>query len=67
MVDILSDTIEEGVELELDLPEITIDEPFPVPIRRSKNRGTGGRLLERSFGGFRALGRGRVYDHCTSM
>jgi len=67
MVDIMSDTIEEDVELEIDLPEITIDEPFPIPIRRSKNRGTGGRLLERSFGGFRALGRGRIYDHCTGM
>ena len=35
------------------------------PIRRVRQAGTSRRLLQRSFGGSRVLGRGRLLDHCA--
>lgn len=39
---------------------------FPQQIRRLRQAGPESRLLQRSFGGNRALNRGRMIDHCTT-
>ncbi|KAK8154667.1 WD repeat-containing protein-like protein [Phyllosticta citrichinensis] len=57
--DVASDaetTILEEEEEEEDIP--------PMPIKRAPISGQTGRILSRSFGGSRAIGRGRMYDHC---
>ncbi|KAF2088032.1 WD40 repeat-like protein [Saccharata proteae CBS 121410] len=41
------------------------DADFCPPIKRAPTSGGVGRVLQRSFGGSRAIGRGRTYDHCT--
>lgn len=41
-------------------------QPVPQPIQRLRQTGPNSRLLQRSFGGHRALGRGRRVDHCSS-
>lgn len=38
---------------------------FPALITRLRTTGASSRILQRSFGGARAIGRGRVYDHCS--
>ena len=43
-------------------PEVS----FCAPIRRLKNIGINGRIIERSFGGYDVLGRGRRKDLCLS-
>ena len=40
-------------------------ERLPTPIRRLGGASTSSRMLQRSFGGARSLGRGRVRDHCA--
>lgn len=39
--------------------------PFPPPVRRLREEISSRRLLQRSFGGMRAIGRGKIFDHCT--
>ncbi|KAK8189386.1 WD40-repeat-containing domain protein [Phyllosticta capitalensis] len=48
----------------LEEEEEEMEESYPLPIRRAPIAGRAGRILSRSFGGSRAIGRGRVYDHC---
>lgn len=53
----------------MSVDEQTQDEepkPLPQPIRRLRQAGSSSRLLHRSFGGSRALSRGRVLDHCST-
>lgn len=38
---------------------------LPLPIRRIRQTNTNNRILQRSFGGSRAIGRGIVLDHCA--
>jgi WD40 repeat protein len=38
---------------------------IPTPITRLQNTGANSRILQRSFGGSRTIGRGRLYDHCV--
>ncbi|CAD0046202.1 unnamed protein product [Aureobasidium pullulans] len=38
---------------------------FPAPITRLRDVGTSSRILQRSFGGARGVGRGRINDHCV--
>lgn len=39
---------------------------FPTPITRLRDTGSSNRILQRSFGGSRSIGRGKIYDHCAS-
>ncbi|KAK7559466.1 Lethal(2)denticleless protein [Phyllosticta citricarpa] len=70
---------EQGFSVNFDIPdpndvasdaETTIleedeeEENYPMPIKRAPLSGRAGRILSRSFGGSRAIGRGRMYDHC---
>lgn len=41
------------------------EQRFPAPITRLRNAASNSRLLQRSFGGARAVNRGRIYDHCA--
>lgn len=51
------------------LPELLEElQPFPKPIRRVKDHGGSRRILQRSFGGYDGLARGRRGDdHCAGI
>ncbi|KAG9847603.1 WD40 repeat-like protein, partial [Aureobasidium melanogenum] len=38
---------------------------YPTPITRLHNAGASSRILQRSFGGSRSIGRGSLQDHCV--
>ncbi|KAF2138711.1 uncharacterized protein K452DRAFT_360949 [Aplosporella prunicola CBS 121167] len=57
--------LEEGEEEEEEEEEEEKETKVSLPIRRAPSSSTASRLLQRLFGGRRAIGRGRVYDHCT--
>ncbi|KAI5238842.1 WD40 repeat-like protein [Aureobasidium subglaciale] len=53
------------IEEEDEEEEEEEEKRFPEPITRLRNVGTSSRILQRSFGGSRAINRGRINDHCV--
>ncbi|CAD0013067.1 unnamed protein product [Aureobasidium pullulans] len=53
------------IEEEDEDEEAEEEKHFPAPITRLRDFGTSGRILQRSFGGARGVGRGRINDHCV--
>jgi hypothetical protein len=49
-----------------DQPALEELQEYHVPVRRLKTLGNSSRILQRSFGGSLAIGRGFGRDHCTS-
>ncbi|KAF2838153.1 WD40 repeat-like protein [Patellaria atrata CBS 101060] len=47
-----------------ELPNPSVEEEYPQPIRRLKSSGTNSRILQRSFGGRLGIDRGMRVDHC---
>ncbi|CAD0030806.1 unnamed protein product [Aureobasidium pullulans] len=53
------------IEEEDEDEEAEEEKHFPAPITRLRDVGTSSRILQRSFGGARGVGRGRINDHCV--
>lgn len=62
---VLEQAEDEEVILDAELSGLSFGENLCLPIGRARSSDISARILQRSFGGTRAVGRSRLYDHCT--
>lgn len=62
---ILEQAEDEEVISDAEVSGVNSERNLCLPIRRARSSDISARILQRSFGGIRAVGRRRLYDHCT--